>query len=313
MSSSPSTKNSNNSGNATDITVYGATSFVAKHILKYLLAASETDLSATTTTTTTKNNQKLRITLGGRNKAKLENIKESFKGNNSGGLQDIFVADGSDLEKLKEMAKRSQVILNCAGPYALYSNLVVAACAEVGCDYVDITGEVAWVENMREKYGKASKASGARIISLCGYDSIPTDMTVFCAVQAVRKGVMSSTESTSKVSVHVENARIWHQAFGIPNGGTIHTFCEIPYHPMDDFFISNTDNNNNNKKTIRPIPYFVGDPLLLSNPEQVKNNPNYQTTKNIMAKGEWMNQMLLLEPEFFYGVSLPFAMGAVNL
>jgi hypothetical protein len=305
MSSSTST-NSNNNGSATDITVYGATSFVAKHVLKYLITASEKHLSATTN-----KNEKLRITLGGRNKEKLENVKDSFKDKS---FVDIYVADGSDLESLQKMAKRSKVILNCAGPYALYSSLVVGACAEVGCDYVDITGEVAWVATMREKYGKAAKASGARIISLCGYDSIPTDMAVFCAVQAVRKGVMTSAEQTSKVSVQVGNARIWHQAFGIPNGGTIHTFCEIPYNPMDDFFVSiDTNDKNNNSKTIRPMPYFVGDPLLLSNPERVKNNPSYQITKNTMAKGEWMNQMLLLEPEFFYGVSLPFAMGAVNL
>ncbi|KAG7360215.1 saccharopine dehydrogenase [Nitzschia inconspicua] len=278
---------------STDITIYGATSFVAKHILKYLVAVADQDDNIIPKSD--ENSPSLRISLGGRNKAKLEAIKQSF---NVNCIQDVVVADGSDLEGLQAMAKRSQVVLNCAGPYYKYSNMVVEACATVGCDYVDITGEVAWVSEMRAKHGAAAQKSGARIVSLCGYDSIPSDMAVFAAVQALKEG------TTTDISI--QNARIWHQMFGVPNGGTIHTFCDIPMDVISDAF-------ETPMKKLRSMPYFVGDPLALANPNKVKKNPKYQSNKDNMAKGEWLNQLVLVEPDFFYGVSLPFAMSAVNL
>jgi short subunit dehydrogenase-like uncharacterized protein len=90
------------------------------------------------------------------------------------------------LEALKTLAQRSRVVLNCAGPYSQYSSLVVAACAQVGTNYVDITGEVAWVGDMQQKYAALAKASGVRIILLCGYGSIPSDLVVFAAVEALK-------------------------------------------------------------------------------------------------------------------------------
>jgi hypothetical protein len=308
MSQPASSQSDRNTVIETDITVYGATSFVAKHVLKYLIHVIRSDLVADADTLTGDGNKKLRITLGGRNKTKLDALKDQFSSSSTSSVpQDVFVADGSDIEGLKNMAKRSQVVLNCAGPYFLYSSLVVAACADVGCDYVDITGEVAWVKEMREKYGAAAKASGARIVSLCGYDSIPSDMAVYSAVQALRNGV-STVSSTSNV-VDVDSAKIWHQMYGLPNGATISTAKDIPFNPKEDFF----GTENGEYIHCRPVPYFLGDPLSLAHPENVRNRPEFQTTKNNMAKGEWWNQLLDLEPDFFYGVSLPFAMSAVNL
>jgi short subunit dehydrogenase-like uncharacterized protein len=274
----------------TDITVYGATSFVAKHVLKYLVLVAEQDLLP--------NKQSLRVTLAGRNKDKLDTVKKSFSDDASCIQQDVVVADGSDLEGLQSMARRTLVVINCAGPYSKYSNLVVEACASVGCDYVDITGEVAWAAEMRAKHSVAAKKSGARIISLCGYDSIPSDLAVFGAVQALK-------QKTSK-DIQIDNARIWHQVFGLPNGGTIHTFCDIPMDIMNDLF-------ETPMKKFRPVPYFVGDPLSLAHPDKVKRSPQYQPNKNAMAKGEWLNQLVHIEPDFFYGISLPFAMSAVNM
>lgn len=307
--SSASSSSSRAPEKETDITIYGATSFVAKHILRYLLKVAETELTAQA-------NQKLRITLGGRSKAKLEAVQKSFSDargrdddSSAETIRDVVVADGSDLEGLKKMAERSRVILNCAGPYFLYSSLVVQACAEVGCDYVDITGEVGWAADMRAKHGAASKVSGARIVSLCGYDSIPSDMSVFCAVQALKRGIAAS-------DMQVHNARLWHQAFGMPNGGTITTFCQLPYNPIDDFTLPKSgdisSSSSPGRLALRPVPFFVGDPLSLSNPEKVVQNPEFLLTKNRMAKSEWMNQLLSVEPDFFYGISLPFAMSAVN-
>jgi hypothetical protein len=120
----------------TDITIYGATGFVAKHIMAYLMQKSVTL------------NQELKITLAGRNASKLQNlhsdITEKMKNlrivspdSTTGYCTfDTFVADSSDTEALRKMADRTRVVLSCAGPFAKCGSNVVWACAFTGADYV---------------------------------------------------------------------------------------------------------------------------------------------------------------------------------
>jgi short subunit dehydrogenase-like uncharacterized protein len=46
-------------------------------------------------------------------------------------------------------------------------------------DYVDLCGEPAWMRQMIDAHEAAAKASGARIVFSCGFDSIPFDLGVF--------------------------------------------------------------------------------------------------------------------------------------
>jgi short subunit dehydrogenase-like uncharacterized protein len=273
----------------TDITVYGATSFVAKHILRYLLQASSHDA------------KKLRITLGGRTQSKLAALHEDLKARENGDVvQDVFIAEGDDLVNLKKMARRTKVVLNCAGPYSAYSSGVVAACVAVGTDYVDITGEVAWVAEMRRMHGKQAKLSGARIISLCGYDSVPSDICVFAAVEALRE--------RRNGQVNIESANIYHQMFGIANGGTVQTAVDMPVDLKHDFL-----QKEEKSYKLRKIPFFMGDPLCLTHPRNVRHNPDFESTKNRLAFGEWWNQLVHIDRNFGFGVSLPMPMAAINL
>jgi short subunit dehydrogenase-like uncharacterized protein len=43
-----------------------------------------------------------------------------------------------NLDDLHALAKRTRLIVNCVGPYHLYSTPVVEACAENGTHYVDV-------------------------------------------------------------------------------------------------------------------------------------------------------------------------------
>jgi short subunit dehydrogenase-like uncharacterized protein len=51
---------------------------------------------------------------------------------------------------------------------------------------VDLCGEPAWMAAMIRKYSDAAKASGARIVFSCGFDSIPFDLGVFFVEQQAR-------------------------------------------------------------------------------------------------------------------------------
>jgi short subunit dehydrogenase-like uncharacterized protein len=91
-------------------------------VLQYLLEASR--------------NQKLLITLGGWNQSKLETLKSEFASHASTAIQDVVVLSRLDFPSLKKMENQSCIVLNCAGPYLLYSSHVVSACAEVGTYFV---------------------------------------------------------------------------------------------------------------------------------------------------------------------------------
>ena len=81
------------------------------------------------------------------------------------------------------MAERTRVVISTVGPYQLYGSPLVEACVATGTGYVDLCGEPGWMREMIEAHEAAARASGARIVFSCGFDSIPFD----CAVQQLQK------------------------------------------------------------------------------------------------------------------------------
>jgi short subunit dehydrogenase-like uncharacterized protein len=84
------------------------------------------------------------------------------------------------------MLKRTKAVLTTVGPYQLYGTDLVAACVKSGTDYLDLCGEPVWMRQMIDKYQAAAKASGARIVFSCGYDSIPFELGVFFLQDAAK-------------------------------------------------------------------------------------------------------------------------------
>ena len=70
-----------------------------------------------------------------------------------------------------------------AGPYAKYGSDLVAACAEAGTHYCDLTGEVQWMRRMIDAHHARARATGARIVHTCGFDSIPSDLGTWALQQ----------------------------------------------------------------------------------------------------------------------------------
>jgi len=79
---------------------------------------------------------------------------------------------------LRDMARRTRVVLTTVGPYQLYGAELVAACVAEGTDYADLCGEPAWMRQMIDAHDAQAKKTGARIVFSCGFDSIPFDLGV---------------------------------------------------------------------------------------------------------------------------------------
>ena len=147
-----------------DIVVHGATGFTGRLVIEYLMARYPLGGAS-----------KLRWAMGGRSAEKLAAVRDEI-----GAPKDtpLVVTDGADMASLQALTNRTRLVLTTVGPYKLYGNELVAACAASGTDYVDLCGEPVWMRNMIDAHEAAAKASGARIVFSCGFDSIPFDLGV---------------------------------------------------------------------------------------------------------------------------------------
>ena len=81
------------------------------------------------------------------------------------------------------MARRARVVISTVGPYLQFGEPLVAACAEAGTDYVDLTGEPEFVDRMWLSHHQTALRTGARLVHACGFDSIPHDLGAFFTVK----------------------------------------------------------------------------------------------------------------------------------
>jgi len=146
-----------------DIILYGATGYTGRLVAEYLLATYGVS-------------GELRWALAGRNKSKLAQVRASIGAPTT---LPLVAADAADPASLEEMALQCKTIITTVGPYQLYGDSLVAVCAKTGTDYVDLTGESHWIASMLAAHEAGAKASGARIVFSCGFDSVPFDLGVY--------------------------------------------------------------------------------------------------------------------------------------
>lgn len=164
-----------------DIVVYGATGFVGRLTAEYL-ARTDGDV---------------RVALAGRSPDKLMAVRDTL-GDNAQSWT-LIAADASQPSTLNAMAAQTQVVVTTVGPYAKYGLPLVAACAAAGTDYADLTGESMFIRQSIDLYHKQAADTGARIVHSCGFDSIPSDLTVFALYRQVQQDNAGELTDTNLV------------------------------------------------------------------------------------------------------------------
>lgn len=96
----------------------------------------------------------------------------------------VDVAPLDDAGALEEMASRSRVVLDCAGPFATMGKPVLDACFEAGTHFLDITGEVDWMAETAARDAEA-KRRGIAAVNAVGFDVVPTDAAAALAAEAL--------------------------------------------------------------------------------------------------------------------------------
>jgi len=151
-----------------DLVLFGATGFTGALTAAYLAEHAPTGL---------------RWALAGRNPERLAAVRDRI-----GADVELLAADVTDPASLADLAARTKVVITTVGPYLEYGEPLVAACAEAGTDYVDLTGEPEFVDRMYLAHHATAERTGARIVHACGFDSIPHDLGVLHTVQELAAG-----------------------------------------------------------------------------------------------------------------------------
>ena len=188
-----------------DAIVYGATGYTGGLLAKYF--AKQYSLG-----------KSLKWAIGGRSQARLQAVKDELvKTHPEMKDLDLVVANSSSASELEAMCRDTKVVMSTVGPYTLYGTTLVNACAVYGTDYVDITGEFDWVRDNVVNFQEMALKTGARIVSFCGHDSIPWDIS--CQQLASK---MRSENNQS-----VTSFTFWDNINSKPSGGTIATVFEL--------------------------------------------------------------------------------------
>ena len=217
------------------IVIFGATGFTGELCAKFM----------------SERYSEIPMAIAGRSQEKLEKIKAkhnlSFP---------IIVADAFDVDALDKMCKDAEVVLSTAGPYHKYGSDLLGACVKNGCHYVDITGESFWIKDMIEKHHTEAGEKGLRIINACGFDSAPSDLGVFYAINQVAGNVKS-----------VQCFQAWK---GEASGGTMETMfssmdAKLAKGGLGKFSLNpknsiseNQKKNTSDKIKVQKIPHLGG-------------------------------------------------------
>ncbi|MET4432598.1 saccharopine dehydrogenase NADP-binding domain-containing protein [Mycolicibacterium sp. 624] len=183
-----------------DIILYGATGFVGKLTAEYLARAGGD----------------ARIALAGRSTERLRVVRDSL--GEAAAAWPLIAADASAPSTLADIAARTRVVVTTVGPYTRYGLPLVAACAAAGTDYADLTGETMFIRDSIDGYHKQAVDTGARIVHSCGFDSIPSDLTVYALYkQAQRDGAGELGDTTF----------VLRDMAGGVSGGTVASMLEV--------------------------------------------------------------------------------------
>jgi short subunit dehydrogenase-like uncharacterized protein len=165
-----------------DVVLYGATGFVGTLTAAYLLRSAPADV---------------RIGLAGRSQQKLEDLRHRLGG--PALSWPLIVADSSDRAALDEMVSRTTAVATTVGPYLRYGLPLVAACAESGTHYADLTGEPLFMRRTIDELDESARRTGARIVHTAGFDSIPSDLGVLALHEQVAQDGAGDLEDTTLV------------------------------------------------------------------------------------------------------------------
>lgn len=187
------------SDRAYDIVLFGASGFTGRLAAHYLAETSR--------------KTPLRFALAGRSLKKLEWVRSEIAPALPAGVDvALLEASSDDPASLARLASQARVVLTTVGPYAIHGEPLVEACIRERTDYVDITGEPRFVNRLLERHDADARAAGVRIVSCCGFDSIPHDLGTLFTVEKLPRNEPITVEAFVRAGGASASGGTWQSA-----------------------------------------------------------------------------------------------------
>lgn len=153
-----------------DIILFGMTGFTGKLAVEYMLKKKE--------------QPDFKWAACARSEPKAQAILKEISDRVSKPAPQLVIADlvcnsEEDEAKLRKIVQSTRVVVTAAGPFEKYGTTLHKLCAEEGVHYADITGETSFVRMMIDQHDDLARKNKATLVSHCGNDCIPQDLTVF--------------------------------------------------------------------------------------------------------------------------------------
>ncbi|MCH2161374.1 MAG: saccharopine dehydrogenase NADP-binding domain-containing protein [Phycisphaerales bacterium] len=252
-----------------DLIAWGATGYTGQLVARQLLDRCGVGESA-----------RIRWAIGGRSQSKLEAVRDALVAVHPDAASiPIVLGDSADADSMSSLAASARVILSTVGPFTKYGSELVAACVRSGTDYCDVTGEGPWVRDMLDQHDADARSAGVRIVSLCGYDSVPSDL--MCRL--LQDGLHSATGTYADT---VEG--LVGPIKGSFSGGTIATMIHL---------ISNSGDKDLRRKLRDPLVFCPHRTEERTVSLRGKNRPDPMGIRHVAGAGGWTG---------------PFIMGGIN-
>ncbi|MGW4399346.1 saccharopine dehydrogenase family protein [Amycolatopsis nivea] len=149
------------------IVVFGATGYTGGLVLESLVRRG------------------VRPVLAGRNRSALDALAADH------GDLEIAVADVSDPASLRSLAGPGDVLIATVGPFDRIGHAAAQAAADAGAHYLDSTGEVGFVRDVRARHHERAVETGAAMVPAFGYDYVPGILAGALAAQEAGDDVRS--------------------------------------------------------------------------------------------------------------------------
>lgn len=144
--------------------------------------------------------QGLGVRLAGRRRDALEDLAAEYT--ERGVEISVAVADVVDRGALKRLAESSDVLLSTVGPYNDLGRPVVEAALNAPCPYLDVTGEVEFLDWVYTQDDRATE-QGVALAPAVGFDGVPGDLLAALAARTLDRPV-----ATARVAYHVASGRV---------------------------------------------------------------------------------------------------------
>lgn len=158
-----------------DIVVLGATGLTGRLVVAQLISLD--CAGCTRPATHAKAGSAFRWAVAGRDRGRLDAVLAELRA----ARIPAIVADVTNPKSLAELAERTAVLLNLAGPYTPGAEAVIEACIAAGTSYADLSGEIPLLQRVNRRFEQAAVRAGVAVVQMAGWEAMPADLTTLLA------------------------------------------------------------------------------------------------------------------------------------